>query len=83
MKERIGNMIVSADVMFVEEILFVVSVLRGVNLKMVEYVSQRFKTVLTDSIGKIFQFYKNNGYTIKTFLVDRYFECIHESLPEE
>ena len=60
-----------------------VSVLRGVNFTTVEYVSQRLKTVLAYSIGKIFQFYRNNGYTIKTVLMDRDFEFIHESLPEE
>ena len=58
MKENIGNMIVAADVMFANRIPFVVSVLRQVNFTKVEYVSQRLKTVLINSIGKIFQFYK-------------------------
>ena len=75
-------MTVAADVMFVNRIPFVVSVLRGVNLKMVEYFIQWLKTVLANSIREIFQFYKNNGYTIKTFLMDRDFECIRDSLPE-
>ena len=39
--------------------------------------------VLDNYIGKIFKFYKNNGYTIKMFLMDREFECISESLPEK
>ena len=76
-------MTVAADVMFVNRIPFVVSVLRGVNLTMVEYFIQWLKTVLANSIREIFQFYKNNGYTIKTFLMDREFECICGSLPEE
>ena len=57
-------MTVAADVMFVNRIPFVVSVLIGVNSTTVEYVSRRLKTILANSIGKIFQFYKNNGYTI-------------------
>ena len=65
LKESIGKMTVTYDVMFVSRIPFMVSVLRGVNLTTVEYVSQRLKTILANSIGKIFQFYKNNGYTIK------------------
>ena len=69
--------------MFVNGIIFVVSVLIGVNFTTVEYFSQGLNTVLTNSIGKIFQFYKNNGYNIKTFLMDREFECIRDSLPEE
>ena len=48
---------------------------------MVEYIIKMLKTVLNNSIGDIFQFYSNNGYSIKTFLVERYFECIHDSLP--
>ena len=69
--------------MFVNRILFVVSVLRGVNFKMVEYVKWRLNTLLAYSIKKIFQFYKNNEYTIKTFLMDRDFEGIRDSLPDE
>ena len=63
-------MTVSYDVMFVNIIPFVVIVLRGVNFTMVEYVSQRLNNVLANSIEKIFQLYKNNGYTIEKFLVD-------------
>ena len=44
--------------MFVNVIPFVVSISKGVNFKMVEYVSRRLNTVLTKYIGKIFQFYK-------------------------
>ena len=51
-------MTVSTDVMFVKGIPFLVSVLRGVNFTMVEYVSQRLKTVFANSIGNIFKFYK-------------------------
>ena len=50
-----------------------VSVLRGVNFTTVGYGSRRLKTVLANSIGKIFKFYKNNRYTMKLFLVDREF----------
>ena len=64
--------------MFVNGIPFVVSVSREFNFTTVEYVGQILKTVLSNYTGKIFQFYKNNGYTIKTFLMDREFECIRE-----
>ena len=40
--------------MFVNGIPIVVSVLGGFNFKTVEYVSRRLKTVLANSIGKIF-----------------------------
>ena len=83
MRENIGKLIVSVDVMFVNGIPFVVNVLRGVNFTMVEYFSQRLKTVLSNSIVKIFQFYRNNGYAIKTFLMDREFVFIRDLLPEE
>ena len=63
--------------MFVKRIPFVVSFLRGFNFATVEYVSQRLNSLLANYIGKIFHFYKNNIYTIKTFLEDREFECIY------
>ena len=65
LRERVGNMTVAADVMFEKIIPFVVSLLRVVNFTTLEYFSQRLKTALANSIGQIFQFYKNNGYTIK------------------
>ena len=64
--------------MFVKKIPFVVRVLRGFNFTTVEYVSRRLKNVLANYIVKIFQFYNNNGYTIKTFLTDREFEFIRD-----
>ena len=76
-------MTVADAVVFVKIIPFVASVSIGVNFKMAEYTRRRLKTALANSIWKIFQFYKNNVYTIKTFLMDREFECIRDSLPEE
>ena len=73
MQERIGKMTVAADVIFVNRIPFAVSVLREVNFTTVEYVRRRLNTVLANSIGKIFHFYKNNRYTINIFLMDREF----------
>ena len=55
--DRIGKLTVAADVIFVNNNPFVVRVWGGVNLTIMEYVSQRLKTVLANSIGKIFQFY--------------------------
>ena len=48
-------MTVEAYVFFVNGIPFVVSVSKGVNFTMVEYVIQRLKTVLTNFIRKTFQ----------------------------
>ena len=52
--ERIGKLTVAYDVMFVNRIPFVFNFLIGVNFKTVGYFSQRLKTVLNKSIGKIF-----------------------------
>ena len=64
--------------MFVNGNPFMVSVLGGVNFKTVEYASRRSKTVTANSIGKMFQLYKNNGYNIKTFFMDSEFDCIRD-----
>ena len=76
-------MTVASVIMFMNRIPFAVSVLIGANLTMVEYFIQILNTVLTNYIDKEFQFYKNNGYNIKTFLMDREFECIRDSISEE
>ena len=81
LRERIGSQTVEAEVIFVNGIRFVFSVSREINFTTVEYVRQRLKIVLVNSIGKIFHFYKNNRYTIKNSLIDRNFECIRDSLP--
>ena len=49
---------VAYNIMFINNIPFVVSFSREVNFKMVDYVRRRLKTVLNKSIVKIFQFYK-------------------------
>ena len=53
----IGNLTVAADVIFVNIISLVVSVPKGVHFKTVEYVSLRLKTILANSMGKIFEVY--------------------------
>ena len=66
LQENVGKLTVAVDVMFLNVIPFEGSFLRGINLKTVEFVSQWLKTVLANFIGKIFWFYKDNEYTIKT-----------------
>ena len=73
LKEMIVNITVADDVMFVNRIPIVISILRRFNFTMVKYVSQRLNNVLANSTGGIFQFHKNNRYTIKTLLMDREF----------
>ena len=65
LRERIGNMTVSSDVIFLNEIPFVVSVFRGVNFITMEYVRQRLNTVLSNFIEMLFQFYKKERIKYK------------------
>ena len=50
---------------------------------MVGYVSRRLDTILANSIEKIFQLYKNNRFTVETFMMNMELEWIYDSLPEE
>ena len=50
LRESIGNMTVAAYVIFANGISFVVSILRGVNFTMVEYIRKRLKIVLANYI---------------------------------
>ena len=81
LQERIGNMKVAAGVMSGKGIPFVLSVSRGINFTTVEYASQRLNTILANSIGNIFQFYKIMDILLKTFLTNKGSECIYDSLP--
>ena len=65
LRERIENMMVAADIMFMNRIPFVFSVSKVANFTMVEFGRQRLNTVLTNSIWKEFKFYKKKGYNIK------------------
>ena len=58
----IGNLMVTYDIMFMNNISFVFSVFRGVNFTMVEYVIRRLNTALNSSIVKIFSSIKQCIY---------------------
>jgi hypothetical protein len=71
---------ITADVMFVDGLGFMVTSLRGVNFTTPEYVLTRSKANLISSLKKVFEIYTQRGFTIQTALMDRKFECLRDNL---
>jgi hypothetical protein len=71
---------ITADVMFVDGLGFMVTNSRGVKFTTSEYVPTRSKANLTNSLKKVFEIYTHRGFTIQTALMDREFECLRDNL---
>jgi hypothetical protein len=68
------------DVMFVDGLGFLVTASRNIKFTTNEYVPKRSKANLTNSLKKVFEIYSKRGFTIKTALMDREFECMRDDI---
>jgi hypothetical protein len=71
---------ITADVMFVDGLGFMVTNSRGVKFTTSEYGPTRSKANITNSLKKFFGIYTQRGFTIQTVLMDREFECLCDNL---
>jgi hypothetical protein len=73
---------VAADVMFVNRIPFLMSVLRNINLITVEYTPQHHAPKLGYLIHRIIRTYHARvGFNIQTLLIDNKFEKVRDHVP--
>jgi hypothetical protein len=72
---------VAVDVMFVNKVPFLVSVLCNINLLTIEHAPQRNATKLVSLIQWIIQIYARAGLTIQTLLMDTKFEKVRNHNP--
>ena len=71
----------AADVMFVNLVLFLVSVSGMINLVTIEHAPKRTATKLGDLIQRIIRVYARAGFTVQTVLIDNKFEKLNDHVP--
>ena len=80
--ERIKNVTLTADVMFVNGLPFFVTMSRDIKMVSVEFLPSRTAEQLRSSITKVIYIYRRGGYMVRTCLMDMEFEplvnCIDE-----
>jgi hypothetical protein len=70
------------DVMFVDEVPFLVSVSRGINLIIAEFTPVCTAKNLAANIKHILQVYMRGGFKVSTLLMDNEFDCLVPLLPQ-
>jgi hypothetical protein len=71
---------ITADVMFVDGLGFMITSSRGVKFTTLDHVPTKSKANLINSLKKVFEIYTQRGFTIQTALMDREFECLRDDL---
>ena len=71
----------AADVMFVNLVLFLVSVSGMINLVTIEHAPKRTATKRGDLIQRIIRVYARAGFTVQTVLIDNKFEKLNDHVP--
>jgi hypothetical protein len=71
---------IAANVMFVNELPFVVTISPKIKFTTTEYVPSQSQPNLVKSLIKIVSLYKTRGFNPNTALMDREFECMQDEL---
>ena len=71
---------VSTDVMFINKLPFLVSIIRRLNFTTIEYLSSKNELTLVTSINKIVSYYRSHGLHVVTMFVDPEFKSLEEKL---
>ena len=73
---RHNDIIVTADIFFVNKLTFVLSFLEGYTLSTIEYITNRKEDTILKCINKIVKFYNLCNITIRNMYMDREFEVL-------
>ena len=76
--ERYNYVTLTADVMFINGIAFLVSLSRGIRLYTCEHVPNRKAKQLAKSLRRIVNLYARGVFTVRTIMMDTYFEKVKE-----
>ena len=71
---------VLTDIMFINKLLFLVSISRGLKFNTVEYLSSKNDIALVTSIDKLVSYYKSHGLHVGTMSVDPEFQFLEENV---
>ncbi|KAL7480380.1 hypothetical protein ACHAW6_006074, partial [Cyclotella cf. meneghiniana] len=72
----------TADIMFVNGIPFLLTRSRGVQHITVEYLPRRTATIIGNKLTRVLQFYNRGGFVVQTALMDREFESVKTTCPQ-
>ncbi len=78
--ERIKNVTVTADVMFVNGLPFLVTLSRDIKLGSVEFLPSHTVTQLCNALNKVFLIYRRGGFMIRSCLMDMEFEKLKNQM---
>ena len=70
----------STDIMFINKLLFLVSIIRRLNLTTIEYLSSKNEIALVTSINKIVSYNRSHGLHVGTMFVDPSFKSLEEKV---
>jgi hypothetical protein len=76
------KVMLASDVMFVNGLGFIISILRKIKVITAAYIPSRKQPILVKSLNKIFNIYKSRGFVVNNAVMDREFECLREDILE-
>jgi hypothetical protein len=71
----------AADVFFVDETVFLITVLRRIKFITVEHMQVRMASSLCKHLERVLQVYARTGFVVRTILMDAEFEKVQNCLP--
>jgi hypothetical protein len=80
--ERVHDVVLAADVMFVNGLPFFVSLSRGIKLLTVEFTPSRTIDQLSSKLKKVIYVYRRAGFRVRCVLMDMEFEKLVDSFDE-
>jgi hypothetical protein len=80
--ERVRDVVLAADVMFVNGLPFFVSLSRGIKLLTIEFTPSRTIEQLSSKLKKVIYVYRRAGFRVRCVLMDMEFEKLVDSFDE-
>ena len=74
------GIILCADIMYIEEVPFLVTVSKNVRMNTIRYIPDKKKQTLLEAFDPTLLLYNKAGFTIKELHADPEFECIREEM---
>ena len=68
------------DVMFINKLMFLVSISRQLKFTTIEYLSSKNEISLVTSINKIVSYYRSHGLHVVTMFIDPEFKSLDEKV---
>ena len=80
--DRHRNVTVTADIMFVNGLPFLITLSRAINLVTIEFASTRTAANLTKLLTRVVDVYAAAGFKVQTVLMDMEFQCLQPLMPQ-